>query len=241
VSLYGRFVARNYDRWYAPAERAGLSDMRADLLLSLEGRVLEVGGGTGLNLAHIPTSVSELVIVEPDELMIRRLRPRLAGAPIATRIVRSDAERLPFGDGTFDAAVCTFVLCTVRDLDRSLAEVRRVLRPGGRLAFLEHVESDDPRLARLQDRMHGAWLKVGHGCHLNRRTLDALQASGFQVADVERGDLPKAPPFFRPYVSGIARAPSGKQQPEAPPIRVLAGNGKPGSGKIFEWNPQEGR
>jgi ubiquinone/menaquinone biosynthesis C-methylase UbiE len=213
VSLYGRLVAANYDRWYEPAERAGLADMRANLLRGLSGRVVEVGAGTGLNLPYYPPEVRELVLVEPDELMIRRLRPRLAGRAPVPRVVRAAAEALPFGDESFDAAVCIFALCTVEDLGRSLAEIRRVLAPGGRLAFLEHVRAPGLRLARLQDRMRGAWLRVGHGCHLNRRTLEVVAAAGFELGRHSSGDLPKAPVFFRPYVSGWAAAP-GFRKPE---------------------------
>lgn len=207
MSLYSHVVARCYDRWYEPAERAGLADMRRDLLAGARGRVLEVGAGTGLNVPLYGRDVDELVLVEPQEPMLERLRARLRGRSRAPRLVRARAESLPFADGAFDVAVCTFALCTVQDLERSLAEIRRVLRPGGGLAFLEHVQAREPRLARWQDRMHDVWLKVGDGCHLNRRTLEAIAAGGFEVQSVERGDLPKALALFRPYVRGWAAAP----------------------------------
>ncbi len=207
VRPYGRFVARNYDRWYKPAEDAGLAAMRERLLDPLRGRVVEIGAGTGLNLPYFRDDVADLALVEPDELMARRLRDRVSADRPAARVVLAPAERLPFGDGSFDAAVTMFTLCTVDDLDGALAEIRRVLRPGGRLAFLEHVRADDgTALARWQDRAEPLWLRVGYGCHCNRRTLAAVAAAGFRVERLDRGDLPKALPLYRPFVTGEAVA-----------------------------------
>jgi ubiquinone/menaquinone biosynthesis C-methylase UbiE len=207
VSAYGRLVAACYNRWYEPAEEAGLADLRRAQLEPAAGRVLEIGAGTGLNLPYYPDAVEELVVAEPDPPMLKRLVPRLADVPARTSVSRAPAEELPFDDGSFDAVVTTFVLCTVRSTARSLAEVRRVLRPGGRLLFLEHVRSEhDPRLARWQDRLRPIWLRVGYGCNCNRRTLQDVEASGFEVESVRSGDLPKALPLWRPYVLGAATA-----------------------------------
>jgi ubiquinone/menaquinone biosynthesis C-methylase UbiE len=118
--------------------------------------------------------------------------------------VRAPAEELPFPDGAFDVAVSTLVLCTVGDQARALAELRRVLKPGGKLLFIEHVRSDEPRLARWQDRLNRVNQVVGHGCNCNRSTLDAIRASGFTVTELERDTLRKVPPIVRPLAVGSA-------------------------------------
>jgi ubiquinone/menaquinone biosynthesis C-methylase UbiE len=206
MSLYGRLFARFYDRMLEQAEEHGLRDRRRALVAQASGRVLELGAGTGLNLGHYPAEgVAEIVLCEPEEPMARRLEDR-ARSDARARVVRAPAERLPFGDATFDTVVSTLVLCTVDDLHAALAEARRVLRPGGRLLFLEHVRSDDPDAARRQDRWHGVWLKVGHGCNDNRETLAAIAAAPFAVREVEHGRFPKAPEIVRPLIVGVAVA-----------------------------------
>jgi ubiquinone/menaquinone biosynthesis C-methylase UbiE len=121
-------------------------------------------------------------------------------------VIRAPAEALPFGDDSFDTAVSTLVLCTVGDPDRSLAELARVLRPGGQLLFLEHVRANSPRLARWQDRLSGPWRRFGHGCNCNRRTEALIEASPLALETVERGELPKTVPIVRPLIAGRAVA-----------------------------------
>lgn len=205
MSLSGRIFAAFYDRAMAGTEQAGLGDRRRALLAQAQGRIVEVGAGTGVNLAHYPPAgIEELVLVEPEEPMARRLRRRAAESSLPIRIVAAPAEALPLPDGTFDVAVCTLVLCTVRDQAAALSELRRVLKPGGALLFLEHVRASDARLARWQDRLHPLWVRFGHGCHCNRPTLDAIGAAGFDVRDVEHAGLPKSPPIVRPMIVGVA-------------------------------------
>ena len=204
MSLWGRVFARFYDRLMADSERAGLADRRLALLSQAAGSVLEIGAGTGVNLAHYPPALGELVLVEPEEPMARRLEPRAAAATSPARVVRARAEAIPVPDASFDVAVTTLALCTVGDLPQTLAELRRVLKPGGRLLFLEHVRAEDPGLARWQDRLHPLWLRVGHGCNCNRATLEQIRAAGFTVEQVERTSLPKAAPFLRPMIVGSA-------------------------------------
>ena len=206
MNVYGRLFARLYDRALAGAERAGLAERRRSLLAGAQGRVLEIGAGTGLNLAHYPAGIEEVVLTEPEEPMARRLEARLRDRGLAWRVVRAQAESLPFEDSSFDTVVCTLVLCTVDDPQRALAEIRRVLRPGGRLLFLEHVRSEDPRLAQWQDRLHGLQYRFGHGCHCNRPTLAFVESSGLRVDAVERGRIPNAPPIVRPSIVGRAIA-----------------------------------
>ena len=145
--MFRRLYAALYDRISRGSENAGLSAQRERLLAQATGRTIEIGAGTGLNLAHYPASVTRLVLTEPDPHMGRRLRRRVAAARPDAEVVAADAEHLPFPDDSFDTAVVTFVLCSVPDPGAALTEIARVLRPGGRLLFAEHVRSDDPAVA----------------------------------------------------------------------------------------------
>jgi ubiquinone/menaquinone biosynthesis C-methylase UbiE len=205
VSLRARLIAALYDRMRAASEREGLAARRGQLLAQARGRVLEVGAGTGLNLEYYPERVEELVLVEPEPAMVRKLERRLRELGRPARIVEADAEALPFPDGSFETVVCTLVLCEVGDPTRALDEMRRVLRPDGSLLFLEHVRAEDAATARLQDRVNPVWRFVSNGCNCNRPTLSLIE-DAFSVTDVERGAIPKAPRFVRPLVSGRAVA-----------------------------------
>jgi ubiquinone/menaquinone biosynthesis C-methylase UbiE len=179
--------------------------MRARLLLNARGRTLELGAGTGLNLRHYPRDRIVLTLTEPEASMTERLERRVAASRPDANVVQAPADRLPFEDASFDSVISTLVLCTVRDQAQALAEVRRVLTPDGALLFLEHVRSDDPRVARWQDRLHPFWLQIGHGCHCNRDTLAGLHAAGFRVKDVQHTRMPKAPAIVRPLIVGHAQ------------------------------------
>jgi ubiquinone/menaquinone biosynthesis C-methylase UbiE len=208
MSLRGRLFALTYDRQLARAEDAGLCAMRLRLLAGAGGDVLEIGGGTGANLTCYGPAVGSLTVTEPEPAMLRRLERRVQEHGVlkhgpATRVLRAPAEDLPFGDGSFDVAVSTLVLCGVRDQPRALRELRRVLRPGGRLLFLEHVRAADPGTARLQDRVN--WLnRLMVCCDCNRPTLDAIRRSGFTVTELEHTALPTAPAYARPAILGSA-------------------------------------
>ena len=138
--------------------------------------------------------------------MARRLEQHVSRLGRSAQVVHASAESLPFEDSSFDTVVSTLVLCTVRDPERTLDEVARVLRPGGRLLFLEHVRSDDPRLARWQDRLHGPWFAFGHGCNCNRPTPALIEASTLELETIERGSMPRAPAIVRPIAVGQATA-----------------------------------
>jgi ubiquinone/menaquinone biosynthesis C-methylase UbiE len=204
MSLRKNLFAATYDRMSRKGEEAGLRDMRHGLLASADGNVLEIGGGTGANLAHYD-GIESLVVTEPEPAMLRRLQKKARDQAPLVKILRAPAEDLPFDDDTFDTVVSTLVLCGVDDQSRSLREVRRVLRPGGQLLFLEHVRSDDPALARFQDRMN--WLnRLVVECDCNRPTLTCMKAAGFTISRLEQTTLPKAPRFVRPLIVGTALA-----------------------------------
>ena len=206
MSLYGQFFAAIYDRLTAGSEKAGLAAHRQQLLEGVSGRVLEVGGGTGANLPYYANAVEDLVITEPEEPMARRLERKLANSAVKATVVRAPAERLPFEDASFDVVVSTLVLCTVEDPAQALEEIRRVLRPGGKLLFLEHVRADEESsFARWQDRLNGVQNRIGHGCHANRRTLENIRTAGFTIERIERDQLKKVPPIIRPLIVGSAQ------------------------------------
>jgi SAM-dependent methyltransferase len=119
-------------------------------------------------------------------------------------VVEASAEQLPFEDASIDTAVATLVLCTIPHPEAALAEVARVLKPGGQLLFIEHVRAEDPGLARWQDRLEQPWRFLGDGCHCNRDTVATIEASSLSLGEVEHGSLPKAPPIVRPLVRGSA-------------------------------------
>ncbi|HEV7615941.1 MAG TPA: class I SAM-dependent methyltransferase [Solirubrobacterales bacterium] len=205
-ATWGRAFSALYDRLFEASEEAGLRRMRAELLAGAGGRTLELGAGTGANLDLYPDAVAELVLSEPDPHMVRQLRAKLAESGRAASVVEAPAERLPFPDDSFDTVVSTLVLCTVPDPAAALAEAARVLEPGGRLLFVEHVRAEDPGAARWQDRLERPWHFVGDGCHCNRDTLATIAASPLDVVEVERDLLPKAPPIVRPLLRGVATA-----------------------------------
>ncbi len=205
-----RLMAALYDRLVRSAEDAGLRAWRRDLLQDLSGEVLEVGAGTGLNLPHYPPAVTRLVLAEPDRHMRAKLSRKPPPAGVArVEIVEAALEALPMPHASFDAVVSTLVLCSVDDPDRALGEVRRVLRPGGRFVFLEHVADEaDPRVRRWQARVEPLWKRIAGNCHLARRTEQAIIAAGFEIQRVEREGLPKAVALGRPSVRGVARKPA---------------------------------
>src|SRR3954447_26096794 len=192
MSLWARIFAAGYDHIMSGPEKATLRPHREELIGKAAGRVLEIGGGTGANLPFYGADVEALTVTEPEEPMARRLQRHVDERRPGTRVVSAPAEGLPFEDSSFDFAVSTLVLCTVPDQPHALGELRRVLKPGGRLLFLEHVRSDDPRLARWQDRLNWLQLRVGHGCNCNRPTLETMGVAGFETVELEHDTLRKA-------------------------------------------------
>ncbi len=184
--------------------RDGALGHRRELLAHASGRVIEVGAGTGLNLPHYPEPVTALVATEPDPHMRKRLVRATAFASRPVAVVDAVAEALPFDEGSFDTAVASLVLCSVSDPTSSLAELRRVLRPDGRLLVYEHVRANDPNRAARQDLLERPWGLVGAGCHPNRATADAVASAGFAWEELRRFEMPGLW-LAAPHVLGVAR------------------------------------
>lgn len=177
-----------YDPVMGLVERAGMAERRRRLVAEATGRVLEIGAGTGLNLRHY-RDVDEVVAAEPDAAMRRRLVARAGDAAVPVEVVDVPAESTGLPDASFDTVVCTLVLCTVGDPAASLAEIRRVLKPAGKLLFLEHVRSPGWK-GRVQAAATPAWAATaGAGCHLDRRTLDAIRQAGFVIDRCARSGM----------------------------------------------------
>ena len=203
---------RLFALWYPPvaglSERAGQSETRRGLVAAAAGRTLELGAGSGYNLPYFTGSVSELVVTEPSRHMLSLLRDQLeSGPPPVARwaLVQTGAECLPFADSQFDVVVGAFVHCTIPDPVAALAEVARVLRPGGRYLFLEHVRAaDGSALGRFQDLVERPHRYIAAGCHPNRRFESLLRDSPLRVERLQRGRQPRAFPTVRPTIVGCA-------------------------------------
>lgn len=201
-----RFQALIYDRFMRQSEEACLRAWRAELLSPLTGDVLEIGAGTGVNLEHYGTNVTRLVMTEPDRHMRRRLVDRVEVGGGGVEVLGAPAHTLPFPDGSFDALVSTLVLCSVADPAAVLAEIRRVLRPGGRLVFIEHVAAEEgSSRQRWQRRLEPVWKLLADGCHVTRRTDLAIARAGLDIETLERESVRKALPIVRPSIRGVAR------------------------------------
>lgn len=202
-AVWLRTMAMLYDPFLWLGEVAGMRRRRRALIAQASGHVVEIGAGTGLNLAHYPDAVTELALAEPEAGMRRRLAGRLSRHGCVARILDAPAECLPLADASVDAVVATLVLCTVADPRRALAEIARVLRPGGQLLFVEHVRAGSRVLAAWQDALLRPWRGFAGGCECNRPTVELMRSCGFTVeADdaVWRG----MPAIVHPLVVGRA-------------------------------------
>jgi SAM-dependent methyltransferase len=194
-----RWFAALYDVMGGPIERGPLGRRRAALIRPLSGQVLDLGAGSGANFPLYSPS-AHVVAVEPDPYMLRRaLRRRALTSSGRLDLCQAVGEALPFRDTSFDAVVATLVLCTVADPEQTLHEVRRVLRPGGHLYFLEHVRADG-LLGRVQDAIRPLWSYFGGGCVVNRRTEATLRRVGFTVERLTRARM-----GLLPVIVGVAR------------------------------------
>jgi ubiquinone/menaquinone biosynthesis C-methylase UbiE len=207
-NAWSRIVAAIYDPFLALGERRGMRERRQSLLRGATGTVLEIGAGTGLNVAHYPAGLDELVLIEPVEPMARRLERRLGRSRVHGRVLRASADSLPLGTDSIDTVVATLVLCTVPDPEAALGEIRRVLRPGGRLLFCEHVRSDSNRRSRWQERLARPWEAFADGCRCNQETLGLIERA-LRIERLEREEWRGMPGLVRPLIVGSAIQPKG--------------------------------
>jgi SAM-dependent methyltransferase len=189
-----------YDRYVVPwllncaCSAKPIAYQRAKVVPDAEGRVLELGMGSALNLPYYDTTrVKDLSAVEPSEPLRRRAEQAVEGSSIPVHVLDGRAEALPFDDHAFDCVVCTFTLCSVQDPRASLAEARRVLKPGGRLLFCEHGLAPDAAVVKWQRRIEPVWKRIAGGCHLTRPVTSAIAAAGFRVERRETMYLPGTP------------------------------------------------
>ncbi len=215
-----RAFAAGYDRVLASSERAGLARRRRELLGDLAGEVVEIGAGTGANLTAYGPRVERVTLLEPSAPMAERLRAHLAERDhgFEATVLSAPGEAIPLAEGSVDAVVSTLVLCTVVDLDRTLTEIERVLRPGGRLVLLEHVGGAGTT-ATVQRLLGRPWRVIGQGCHLRRDPRAALAARGWDTVGIRDAQLPMPAPT-RPGQVGVA----------LPPPRGAAAGAAGGSG-----------
>jgi SAM-dependent methyltransferase len=205
--------AKAYSRVSLAAERRGIAAHRDRLLEELHGRVVEVGAGNGLNFARYPVAVSQVVAVEPDDHLRSLAVEAAESAPVPIIVVSGDAERLPLDGGCCDAVVASLVLCSVPDVPAALAEVWRVLRPGGELRFYEHVRSARSVYGFAEDLITPLWSRIAGGCHLNRDTAGALRAAGFDIEELDSFLFSPSPLLSQAHILGRAHKHEGQLPP----------------------------
>jgi SAM-dependent methyltransferase len=186
----------------------GTTDERRRCLAEVDGDIVEVGFGSGLNLPHYPAAVTKVVGIDPSQAAARLARKRIAASGFPVEVVGLSAETLPLADASVGSMVSTFTLCTIPDVSAALHDMRRALRPGGRLHFVEHGLAEDPSVRRWQTRLNGIERAVFGGCHLNRPISRLIEDAGFEIERMENAYLKGAPKFAGYLYRGIARRPA---------------------------------
>jgi ubiquinone/menaquinone biosynthesis C-methylase UbiE len=206
-AVHHPLFARFYARFAKREDEAGNADNRRELLAGLSGRVVEVGAGIGSNFAHYPAGVSEVIAIEPEPYLRGKAQDNATAAPVPVRVMEGLADALPLEDASVDAGVASLVLCSVPDQEVALAELHRVIKPGGELRFYEHVISNRESRRKFQRFMDATvWPRVAGGCHMTRDTRGAIERAGFIVQRSRRFPFPPGN-FGLPHILGSARRP----------------------------------
>ena len=207
MSIRSYFMAKLYDTSMQKIEELSFSRWRSELLADVSGDVLEIGSGTGVNLTHYPESIDSLVLTEPDVHMLKLLNENIQQKKVDnTRAENHPADRLAFDDDSFDSVVSTLVLCSVVSPHDTLKEIKRVLRPGGKLYFLEHVRAiEKPHLIKWQKFFQPFWVHMCGNCHLTRDTESNIKHAGFSFERIDRPYSSGGPPIVSPTIFGVAR------------------------------------
>jgi ubiquinone/menaquinone biosynthesis C-methylase UbiE len=210
-TVHHPFFARMYQRFAATAMQKGEAQFRREMLAGLTGTVIEVGAGHGLNFPLYPITVTEVLAVEPEAVLRRGAEKAAKNASVPMRVVDGVANRLPAEDAAFDAAVASLVLCSVPDQRAALAEMFRVVRPGGELRFYEHVLAQSPRFARAQRLFDPIWTRMAVGCHLDRDTAPVIRDAGFAIDQTRRFTFSVSilDRLASTQILGVARKPAG--------------------------------
>jgi ubiquinone/menaquinone biosynthesis C-methylase UbiE len=204
MGFYAKYIFPRILDWSAGAPEFGECRRRA--LEPARGETLEIGFGTGLNLPYYPEAVTKLTAIDSEYMLEDRVEKRVAACPFPVTRMRLDAQgRLPFEDHTFDTVVTTLTLCSIPDTAAALAEIRRVLKSGGGFVFFEHGRSDDPKVARRQDRFNPIQKIIGAGCNMNRRIDELIKNAGFEITMLDRFLAPNAPRILAEMYRGVAR------------------------------------
>lgn len=206
-NIRSALIAAGYNLIMQSTERRCLSHWRRELLYAAHGQVLEIGAGTGLNLPYYPADVKQLTLSEPDAQMRKKLLSCLRKQERAISVQPWSAEQIAMPDASYDTIVSTLVLCSVSCLSSSLNEIFRLLKPGGRLIFLEHVISDKPKIRRWQQRLEPAWSLCAGDCRLTRDTQKAIETAGLKVDNLITAPILGAPAFVSRTIRGVARKP----------------------------------
>lgn len=206
MSLLSWLTAKFYDKIMQDAEIKCLQNWRAALLSNTSGAALEIGPGTGTNLTYYPNSITKLILLEPSLHMCDQLKLKLSiNKAYPIELLVANAESIPFPDASFNTVISTLVLCSVKNIEKALSEVHRVLAPGGKLIFIEHVAATENTSRRKwQHRLEPIWKVIASGCHLTRSTEDALIHTGFVIEEITRQSMRGVPPIVRPSIRGVA-------------------------------------
>ena len=188
------------------AEKQCLHEWRIELLKRLKGYVLEIGAGTGANISAYPTNIEQLLLLEPNQMMHKQLKHNMQASGLKSiSLLSAQAECVPLPDGSVDAVVSTLVLCSVNNLEKTLGEIHRLLKPGGNLFFIEHIAStNNPIRYRWQRRLEWFWKKLADGCHVTRNTEQAIRHAGFCITELKHESIRGVPGIVRPSIRGIA-------------------------------------